>query len=336
MKKKALRKKLTIAGIIVAALIFIALIVVIILGKKKLDNTKAELDATVLELTENQRLVYVASRPITKGEKLTDENVMQQQIYSGLPDSSYMQADQLGQTVTVDVSMNDPIMSNMITSVEVTKDLRWYEVAVANLMLTQKNYDVVDVRIMFPNGEDYTVLSKKTITDLLLDTNIFTVQANEDEIMRMASAIIDAYTTTGARIYTTKYIESNIQDEAIPNYPVKPETLDLINNDPNILAQAIETLNLRARNDLDRRLSGLSEEQLEAVANGWGLQDTASGSVIRDDAGSLVFEQEEGAADTTSETETETGTATEEGFYDETTPTTEDGADVAADDEAKG
>jgi hypothetical protein len=311
MKKKALRKNLTIAGIIVAALVFIALIVVIILGKKKLDTTKTELDNKIQELNENQRLVYVASKEITKGEKIElNVNVMEQNIYSGLPESSYMTETQLGQTAIVDIKPYEPVMANMITEVEVTKDLRWYEVAVANLMTTQKNYDVVDIRIMFPNGEDYTVLPKKTVTDLLIDTNIFTIQANEDEIMRMASAIIDAYTTTGARIYTTKYIESNIQEEPIPNYPVKPEVLDLINNDPNILNQAIETLNLRARNDLDRRLSNLKEEQLEAVANGWGLQDTASGSVIRDDDGNLVFESDG--------TETET---TEDGFYDETTTT---------------
>ncbi len=325
MKKKALRKKLTIAGIAVAALVFIALIVVIILGKKKLDTTKTELDNLNQELIDNQRLVYVASKEIVKGEKIEENvNVMQQQIYTGLPESSYMTSDQLGQTAIVDVAPYEPIMSNMITEIEVTKDLRWYEVAVANLMLTQKNYDVVDVRIMFPNGEDYTVLPKKTITDLLLDTNVFTVQANEDEIMRMASAIVDAYTTTGARIYTTKYVESNIQEESIPNYPVKPEVLDLINKDPNILEQAIETLNLRARNDLDRRLSNLTKEQLEAVANGWGLQDTAGGAVVRDDNGNLVFENAE-----TTET-TEATQATEDGFYDETTPATEGSTDSAA------
>ena len=168
-----------------------------------------------------------------------------------------------------------------------------------------------------------------------MDTNIFTVQANEDEIMRMASAIVDAFTTTGTRIYTTKYIESNIQEAAIPNYPVKPEVLDLINSDPNILEQAIETLNLRARNDLARRLSGLSEEQLEAVANGWGIQDAAGGSVIRGEDGEVVLEPDE---DATGETVTDPAATTEQPQTDSTDGEfyNDDGEDVAADDEAKG
>lgn len=334
MRKKALRKKLTIAGIALAAVILIALIVVIVLGKLELDKTKEALNAKVTEVSDNQRNVYVAARPITKGEQITVDNVMTQVIYSGLPNESYMQADQIGQTAIVDIGVNEPVMANMITEIEVTKDLRWYEIAVANLMITQKNYDVVDIRIMFPNGEDYTILSKKTINNLLMDTNIFTVQANEDEIMRMASAIVDAFTTTGTRIYTTKYIESNIQEAAIPNYPVKPEVLDLINSDPNILEQAIETLNLRARNDLDRRLSGLSEEQLEAVANGWGIQDAAGGSVIRGEDGEVVLEPDdetgESVTDPTATTEEPQTDSTDGEFYND------DGEDVAADDEVKG
>ena len=316
MRRKNLKKKLMTAGIVAAGLLIIVLSVVLFLGKRKLDDTQAELDARVMEITSNQQLVYVAARDITKGEKLTEENAMQQKIYTGLPNSSYMQTDQLGQTATVDIAANEPVMANMITEVEITTDLRWYEVAVAYLMATQKNYDVVDVRILFPNGEDYLVLTKKTITDLLMDSNIFTVQANEDEILRMASAIIDAYTTSGTRIYTTKYIESNIQEEAIPNYPVNPDVIDLINSDPNILDQAIKTLNLKARNDLDKRLSSLSDDHLQAVSQGFGIQDTASQSVIRDEEGNVLLEPDDV---TVNEASSSANTESSDDFYSEDT-----------------
>ena len=296
MRRKNLKKKLMTAGIVAAGLLIIVLSVVLFLGKRKLDDTQAELDARVMEITSNQQLVYVAARDITKGEKLTEENAMQQKIYTGLP--------------------NEPVMANMITEVEITTDLRWYEVAVAYLMATQKNYDVVDVRILFPNGEDYLVLTKKTITDLLMDSNIFTVQANEDEILRMASAIIDAYTTSGTRIYTTKYIESNIQEEAIPNYPVNPDVIDLINSDPNILDQAIKTLNLKARNDLDKRLSSLSDDHLQAVSQGFGIQDTASQSVIRDEEGNVLLEPDDV---TVNEASSSANTESSDDFYSEDT-----------------
>ena len=97
---------------------------------------------------------------------------------------------------------------------------------------------------------------------------------NEDEIMRMASAIIDAFTISGTKIYTTRYIESTLQEDAVPNYVVKPEVLDLINSDPNITEIATKTLNLQARIDLEQRLSGLTDDHLNAVVAGHQIEDT--------------------------------------------------------------
>lgn len=282
MRKKNLKQKLMLFGLLAAGVIIIALIVILVLGKRSLDRTKEQVTQLSTELSSNRQLVYVAARNIAKGEQVTSENVMQQQIYTGLGMESFMKGEELGKTAVVDIRANEPVMANMVTAIKLTKDTRKYEIASAHLMTTQSMYDTVDIRIMFPNGEDYLLLAKKPVMDLQMGTSIFTTYMNEDEIMRMASAMVDAYTTTGAKIYTTKYVEENIQEEAIPNYPVKAAVLDLINADPNIVEQAETTLNLRARNDLDQRLGALSPEQLAAVAAGLNLEDTAKGGVIRE------------------------------------------------------
>ncbi len=282
MRKKNLKSKLMLMGLIAAVLIIIALIVILVLGKKSLDKSKEQVTMLSEELTNNKQLVYVASRDIKKGEQVDADSVMEQMIYTGLGPSSYMAAENLGQTAIVDIKANEPVMANMVTAIQITNDMRRYEVATAHLMTTQQEYDTVDVRIMFPNGEDYLLLAKKTIMNLQMGTSIFTTYMNEDEILRMSSAIVDAYTTTGAKIYTVKYVEENIQKEAIPNYLVKASVLDLINNDPNIVDIAETTLNLRARNDLDQRLGALTDEQLKAVASGLDIEDTAKASVIRE------------------------------------------------------
>ena len=51
-------------------------------------------------------------------------------------------------------------MYNMVTDVVVDNDTRDYEISVANLTTDQKENDVVDIRVIFPNGEDYVILSK--------------------------------------------------------------------------------------------------------------------------------------------------------------------------------
>jgi hypothetical protein len=119
--------------------------------------------------------------------------------------------------------------------------------------------------------------------NLYLESNVFTTECNEEEILRFSSAIVDAYTTTGAYIYTTKYIAVDAQEDATPNYPVRAETLELIQSDPNVLTTAINTLNLSARLSLESRLSGLTQEELEAVASGLSLADTAGGTVLQHD-----------------------------------------------------
>ncbi len=282
MRKRNLKSKLMLFGLIAACIVIIALVVVIVLGKKSLDKTREQAEQLSEELTSNRRLVYVASRNIEKGEQVTEDNVMEQMIYTGLGASSYMSASELGQTATVDIHANEPVMAGMVTPIKITKDMRKYEVASAHLMTTQSIYDTIDIRIMFPNGEDYLLLAKKPVMDLQMGTSVFTTYMNEDEILRMSSAMVDAYTTTGAKIYTTKYVEENIQEEATPNYPVKAAVLDLINADPNIVEQAETTLNLRARNDLDQRLGSLSDEQLKAMSAGLNIEDTAKSSVIRE------------------------------------------------------
>ena len=251
----------------------------------KTENEKAI--ALKSELDANTLTVYVASTYISGGDTISADgdnpNVIQQQIRTGLDSMAYISEEELGQTALVDIPEGQPVMYNMVTEQKFDKDTRNYEIAVANLMVTQANNDYVDIRIMFPNGEDYLVLSKKKVMNLYLESNVFTTECNEEEILRFSSAIVDAYTTTGAYIYTTKYIAVDAQEDATPNYPVRAETLELIQSDPNVLTTAINTLNLSARLSLESRLSGLTQEELEAVASGLSLADTAGGTVLQHD-----------------------------------------------------
>ena len=89
-------------------------------------------------------------------------------------------------------------------------------------------------------------------------------------------------------------MESSIQDAAIANYPVRSATLSLIQSDPNILEVATECLNVQARMDLSTRLSLLSEEQLDAVAEGHGIADTAKGTVLQERLSAEADSVEEG------------------------------------------
>lgn len=287
MRKKL--KVIKIALIIVAVLLAMA-VAAFVVTKMSLDEELEKNAQQTAEMLRNQQTVYVVSTidgsGISHGEIIENNvNVVKQTVYTGLEEYNYITEEDLGSTAIVDIYEGMTVMANMVTPLEIATDSREYEMQVVNLMVDQKENDYVDIRIMFPDGSDYLVLPKKQIKNLSLENCVFWTYMNEEEILRMASATIDAFTITGTKIYATRYVESNLQKEAVPTYLVNATVQDMMDSnsayyDKNLLTKAISTLNALARKSMEERLGLLSEEKLAAVADGHGLEDTAKNSVL--------------------------------------------------------
>ena len=312
------RKKRNRMLIMIVVIVLFALIICSFFEYSKIQDLKAANIMYQTELSNNQQTVYVATDLINAGDIVTDTgenaNVEKQTVYTGLESYNYITESEMNTRAKVDIAAGVPVMYNMVTDVVVDNDTRDYEISVANLTTDQKENDVVDIRVIFPNGEDYVILSKKQITNLNLENCVFTSQLNEEEILRFASAIVDAYMTTGARIYTTRYVEENIQETSTPNYPVRETTIALINSDPNVVTKATETLNLEARLSLEQRLGTLTEDELDAVSEGFGLTDTAKSSVLG--STSTATSNEETTDTESADVSSETDSASDSGTTD--------------------
>lgn len=280
----------TLTGIIITMGVVIALTgTTAVLMKQQSDENKAKYEAAQLRIDENTSSVYVAlakdedgNSTVLKAGTVLEEgvNVEKVKVFTNLDDSFYISPDDFGRPLICDVVDGTPIYYNMVSHDTAEIGDREVEIGVAALMASQENYDTIDVRIMYPNGEDYTVLAKKQVLNLDMENSLFTTYLGEDEILRLDSAIVDAYTMSGAYIYTVKYTNSTISEETIPNYLVRSETLTLLQSDPNILREAKETMNATARANLETRLSGITEAHLEAVVSGSGMDDHADSSII--------------------------------------------------------
>ena len=254
LKKKLKRTRMM---LMIICLVLVAAFATIFLFKKKYDGAYAKNGQLTTQINQNTRTVYVATQDISTGDQLVDGvNVAQQEMLNGMDDTLFATEDDLGYAALIDIPTGSAVQKNMVAQQEITDDERIVEVSSVNLTTTQHSNDVVDIRILFPDGEDYILLSKQTIRNL--NGTTFQLQLTEDELLTFNSAIVDAY-TYGAKLYTTKYISSQIQQDATPFYPVKQETLDLINSDPNIVEIASETLNAQARQNLDERMALLSD-----------------------------------------------------------------------------
>ena len=297
----------TLTGVIITMGVVLAVTgtATVLLGQK-LKTAKEERDAYETQIEDNTYTIYVALAEDEEGNPLTlksgtvleeGTNVEKVSVMTSMPENVYMTEDDLGKPLITDVPDGMPIYQVMVAQDGAEEGDRYNQVAAANLMVSQAENDVIDVRIMFPNGTDYTILSKKRIKNLNMEGATFDCLMDEDERLRMSSAIVDAYLTSGAYIYTAKYAEGTISEETIPNYPVKTETRNLIAEDPNIINVAELTLNQRARETLEAQLANLMSEQYEAVVSGLGIDDHADGMVIME--GSRSMEEKDNNGTTT-------------------------------------
>ena len=97
--------------------------------------------------------------------------------------------------------------------------------------------DTIDVRISYPNGQDFIVAAKKVVEKS--DSTSIWLKLREDEILKMNSAIIESYSVEGAKLYAVNYTQPGIQAAANANYPVSDKVYELLVQDPNI-ATAIQ------------------------------------------------------------------------------------------------
>lgn len=159
----------------------------------------------------------------------------------------------------------------LYASTEMPADLRVYEIA--NLItpsFLQTGNDV-DIRISFPSGLDYIVLPKKRLMDLLVigegdnAREICIFYLNQDEILRLSSAMVDAYLHEGTYLYTTQYVSSENQMAATSTYPANEAVQALIKEDPNIIERASIALEINKRQALQESLSKLPDNSVRTI-----------------------------------------------------------------------
>ena len=65
---------------------------------------------------------------------------------------------------------------------------------------------------------------------------------NEEQLLTMSSAIVEAYKIEGAKLYAIKYTEPGNQEAAVITYEPRKDIVTLIKNNPNIVKEAMTSL----------------------------------------------------------------------------------------------
>lgn len=250
---------------LVIALIVVGILFMQIQGMKKQEQ----------QIAKNSKIVYMLKRDIKSGENITSADVEPKTIETNIANSEIAQTADLIDEKTIakiDLPKGSFVAKSMITTIDekVTNDLRIQEFNMILLPTDLSKNDYIDIRITFPNGQDYIVVSKKRV--IQLSQNTVFIKLTEDEILTMSNAIVDAYIKEGSNLYANKYEDPGIQTAATPTYPVNNDVLGIISSNPNIVEQARNALWKRyqkeLRTNIDTMLVNGAEDSAERIKAG--------------------------------------------------------------------
>lgn len=234
---------------------------------------------------EQEKFAYVTNRQIKAGERISSLDVSYEKVYSSMEDSAFAEIGKAYKVSLVDIPPHTQVLDAMVCEEEIDAHVREEEFHVFYLSKNLTDYDTVDIRIFYPNGENYIVLSKKILKGIDQQTASCRLWLDEQETLLISSAIVDAYLIPGTCLYTTKYVESAIQEASVITYTPSKELISLIEKSPNILQQAKLKLSRTVRELLELRTETFVEEKgqekllkafPEFVSRGAGQKDETS------------------------------------------------------------
>lgn len=221
-------------------------------AQNRAERTIAAMQA---EFGEKRLTVIETLTPLKRGDTLTAENTVRKEACSTMQKDAFVTDADLGSRLLVDVGEGIQLLKVMVSS-KVRTEEKEVECEAIILNDNRQEHDIVDVRIRFPNGEDYIVLAKKELLHVNEEVkDRCYLQCEEDEIALLSGAYVDALLYPGTCLYTAKYPVPALQEEPAVTYVPSADAIEAMKNNPNIVNKAAGELMMRNRKSLEERLA---------------------------------------------------------------------------------
>ncbi len=236
------------------------------------NKKKAEIEELKVKAETVERYIAVKDMPI--GHIVLAEDLELADVKGiSAPVNSFAGLDGLvGEKLKVPVYDGTIITESMFYNLddEVADDIRAKEFNMISLPSDLVVDDYVDIRIAFPTGEDFIVTTGKKIEKVgaTHDSNSITMNLDEEDILRLSSAVIESYMNTAVKLYAVKYTNwyEQLYDEKSVDY-------------------------IQMYKDLIKKLIDESEtvEQIEVELPKVPMRDE-SGEKMRNESGEIMYE----------------------------------------------
>ncbi|GKU78126.1 SAF domain-containing protein [Paenibacillus sp. L3-i20] len=243
-------------------------------SKAKWQGEKAKYEQALSQHVQNLSLYetktragYVLIVPKSAGDAIAETDVEKRALpdYFTPEDVIALPEQVIGKVMKLNGKPGTALTSEMVYDQEqLDPSLRKEEAQYIRLPIRVQPLDIVDIRIVFPNGEDYIVLSKKKLDDVDAGNQLSYFTVNEEERQLLQSALVDAYTNK-AELYGIQYVEPELQPKAVVTYTPNLDVMKVLRSNPNIVAKAKLSLNEGLRSELDTRLSKIPEGSRQRI-----------------------------------------------------------------------
>lgn len=215
----------------------------LMLERQSARQTKESLDYyEQLHEQYNYASLFVLTKNVTAGEELTADMIRMQRVQSSEDlaiAQSFTQEDLLGKRCKVSLTKGAALSADVVYEGEpITDDERRVELCELDLPQTLRENEFVDIRIVFPNGEDYLVVGHKQVYGIIRDeeedASVLQLRFLEEELLRYQAACVDTRTYRDTRLYAVQYT-GEFQTAGQVYYPVNRAVFRLMQWDPNIV-----------------------------------------------------------------------------------------------------
>lgn len=242
--------------------------------------------------SENEQSILIAKETIAQGTVITSELVTK--VSEVMPVGSDFLAgnEVIGQKARQEIPKGMILYDFLVAKQLKEKSQREIECDVVRLSKNLKELDYADIRLKLPNGEDYIVLSKKQIHSLTKGEDGVSycyLWVEEEEILNLQAAVVDAFFYPGAYLYTTKYIEPGVQTKSYVTYVPSVATLELMKKDQNLLDRATDLLKEQQRKGMEGRLMDYRNEKMREYETDWETRLKATENELEHE---IIFEEE--------------------------------------------
>ncbi len=250
---------------------------------------------------------YQLNNDVSKNAKVKKEDLREVKIPRELKSKSLiLEIAKLNESYySEDLEKGCILYKNMVYNYDgIESDLREYEISSLILPTGIEIGDYIDVRISFPNGLDYVVLSKKKIRSINeiedeKEGNLSTLYLNSEEILRLSSAMVDSYLNGEVKLYSTVYLDPQTQKASEVTYPSNSIVVEQMNIDANVLARLNKSVEIKeiVNKDLRPDSRATKKDDLEDGNNRVEIQEQIENQALE----KKNTEEEEKTADSENE-----------------------------------